>query len=1042
VKKALTYSLHIILLVSPILLWGQHGKNSFRVIGKADGLPSPLTYKVYETSDGFYWLATGNGLARFDGRQFRVFYSFFADSNSITGNIITDLEEDKNHCLWVCSFTNGLSVFDLKKQTWKQYRHPTPDANPLYRICAVHRDKEDAMWIGTMGRGLLKYDYGKDRFVQYLLNKNVVTNGNNPDDNTIRKIADDPEDKHVLWLACMDGLYRFDKTTGQMTQFENIKNGKKSWKDNCFHTILFRKGNIIWLGTWGGGICSFNKETNAFENYPYEPAKYLTDDMSANVVLDLYPYSDTSLYVAAADGGLLEWNIHSHRYYRVIPSGKAPPQMGNAAVMGISATSKGCLWICGKEIYLRSNVYARFGDWQEIYRGGKHKYVYDSQLYYALWVSGSNTYWLACGSGDGVLVYDSNFTFLRSVYTSDRGARETDYRCLGRDSRGTIWLQTRTAPWFYYYDAKENIFRPLKDFYPASPSKEPVTKFVIDKKDRIWTVTDSLLLMYDIGQKQKKVFNICPDPLSDLKLPLTHGQIILDADDRLWIGSNIGLWSFDAGSGKWQHIYPSKLRGIHSLADAAIANIGFDKSKMLWIAPASQGLQVYDPVKRQFIQNYHVSLDAGFRASGVNFLAAAPDGNIWVSSYNGLGVYQKVKNEWEWFDQRDGLVKDYVDQPIFLMPNGKAILAQYNGFMAFDCRHWIRNEFVPRVKITDLELDGIAMAGVESASHLSVEMKTSQKRIDVSFTAVEPFFPGRLQYWYKLDGFDDKWHSTAKNQLQYGGLPPGHFTFHLKAQNSDGIWSPELRFPVNVLTPLYKKWWFAPVLSLGALLLFFALYRYRLLQVLKLQSIRNNISRDLHDDIGSSVSSVNMLSAVANKQLDEKHPVAGLLRQIGQSAQQAGESIDEIVWSINPGNDNAAITFNRIRSYVSGLLESVGIDYQIDLPEPNPGEKLVMEARQDTWLICKEAVNNSIKYAGCSKVSLTIKMGKKYMEIHIADNGKGFDLSQANGGGRNGLRNMKARVTKYRGGKFDIRTSPNNGTDIYCRLPLKNTPKM
>src|SRR5689334_6932472 len=109
----------ILLWVSPI--YSQYYKNSFRLIGKADGLPTLLTNKVYETSDGFLWLATQNGLARFDGKQFKMYYSFFADSNSLTGNMVNDLVEDKNHCLWVSSFTNGLSVYDLKKATWKQY---------------------------------------------------------------------------------------------------------------------------------------------------------------------------------------------------------------------------------------------------------------------------------------------------------------------------------------------------------------------------------------------------------------------------------------------------------------------------------------------------------------------------------------------------------------------------------------------------------------------------------------------------------------------------------------------------------------------------------------------------------------------------------------------------------------------------------------------------------------------------------------------------------------------------------------------------------
>src|SRR5262245_13697634 len=108
------------------------------MIGRADGLPSLMNNKVKETSDGYIWLATTNGLARYDGRKFEMFYSFYADSNTITGNNVSDLEEDGHKQLWISSFSSGLSVYNLETGTWRQYKHPTSDANPVYRICDLH----------------------------------------------------------------------------------------------------------------------------------------------------------------------------------------------------------------------------------------------------------------------------------------------------------------------------------------------------------------------------------------------------------------------------------------------------------------------------------------------------------------------------------------------------------------------------------------------------------------------------------------------------------------------------------------------------------------------------------------------------------------------------------------------------------------------------------------------------------------------------------------------------------------------------------------
>ncbi|MDP4264841.1 MAG: two-component regulator propeller domain-containing protein [Bacteroidota bacterium] len=1040
-RPKLSLGTGLLMLILPLVsLRAQHLSDPFKVIGKSEGLPSLLNNKVYETSDGYLWLATQNGLARFDGRQFKMFYSFYADSNTITGNVITDLEEDSYHQLWISNFSKGISVYNLQKGTWQQFPHPTPDANPTYRVLDIFRDKNDNMWIGTMGRGLLKYDYGKRKFIQYLLNKDLTSDGNDPDDNTVRKITDDPYDSAILWLACMDGLYRFNKNTGQLTRFENIKNGKKDWKDNCFHAMLAPPGNMIWLGTWGGGVITFNKETRSFINYPYDNKGYSRNDVDVNIVFDLYAVSDTSLYVATLDNGLLEWNTVSHKFYPVIAPQGGPTSEKNASIRGISATSNNCLWVCGiNNIYLFNKVYNRFGNWQPLYKKPGPNYT---QLNDALWLPATNRYWLAARSWEGILEYDSNFHFLRIVSVQGREFKEAEYRCIKKDGNGAIWMQTTSAPYFYQYDSTTDRFKKVNDFLPAADSKEPLSRFVIDKKNRIWTVTDSFLLSYNTVTREKAQFSLVPDPESRLQLPLTVARIIIDDNDRIWIATNIGVWSFDTRTRSWEHIFPGKKNGMASLADADIGAIASDRNGKLWVAPSSQGIQVYDPVQEKIEKSFHVSTDPSFHSSAVTYMQPAPDGNMWICTYNGLAVWERDKDQWEWFYQRDGIVKDYADQPIIITQNGKALLAQYDGFTAFDTRHWIRNEFIPRLKIEGIYVDGNPVLAGESDSGSKIEMGSNQKRVSFSFSAIEPLFPDRVQYWYKLDAYDNNWHIAGPGQVEYNGLLPGNYTFHVKAKNSDGLWSKELIIPVTVLAPLWKKWWFVPLGCLSLLLMAYLLYRYRLSQILKMQEMRNRISRNLHDEIGSSVSSVNMLSAVAKRQLEEGHPVRNMLNQIGESAQQAGESIDEIVWSINPGYDVAATTFNRIRNHVSDLFESTGIDYTIELPEVSPAIKLNTELRQDIWLICKEAVNNIIKYSECSYASLSIKWENKLLRIDIQDNGKGFDVDKAIHKNRSGLKNMRARVEKYRRGIFKIESEPGTGTRVYCCIPAKNNPKM
>ena len=413
------------------------------------------------------------------------------------------------------------------------------------------------------------------------------------------------------------------------------------------------------------------------------------------------------------------------------------------------------------------------------------------------------------------------------------------------------------------------------------------------------------------------------------------------------------------------------------------------------------------------------------------------NGKMWLCTPNGLACWEPDNEQWKWYDKEDGLVKDYTDQPINITESGKALLAQYNGFIAFSTDNLTQNDFQPRLRITGLLINGNERDNFEENKTKAIQLKSYEKQINFLFTAVEPVNPGDLEFRYRLSGFDEKWYSTRQNNVLYGALPPGDYVFQLKVQNSDGIWSREIEVPLTLLAPFWQQAWFIISVLLIIALVLYSIYRYRIHQVYKIQELRNTISQNLHDELGSSVSSINMLSEVAVRQMKKEDPVIPLLQQIGQSAQQAGESIDEIIWSVNPEHDVAALTFNRIRSHISQLLEKVGIDYVIELPELSPSAKLNMELRQDIWLICKEAVNNMIKYAHCKNASIKVVLNNQHIELYISDDGNGFDVNQVMRGNRNGLKNMEARVKKYRRGLFRIDSSPSGGTNIFCSLPFE-----
>ncbi len=223
-------------------------------------------------------------------------------------------------------------------------------------------------------------------------------------------------------------------------------------------------------------------------------------------------------------------------------------------------------------------------------------------------------------------------------------------------------------------------------------------------------------------------------------------------------------------------------------------------------------------------------------------------------------------------------------------------------------------------------------------------------------------------------------------------------------------------------------------IALTCVIAFLILF-FRNRQLLKILHIRNAIAGDLHDEIGATLSSVNMLSAVALTRVGDDNETIPLIQQIKNSVQQAGESIDDIIWSVNPANDAAEDTFARIRKYVTELVEAKGLDSIIEIDEPHASLNLPMELRRDIYLVCKEAVNNSLKYSKCTMIKLRISLQNHHLTMTVADNGIGFDPSILQTSLRNGIGNMRHRIQKHKG-IFDLSSTKEKGTAIVCKVQL------
>jgi signal transduction histidine kinase len=258
--------------------------------------------------------------------------------------------------------------------------------------------------------------------------------------------------------------------------------------------------------------------------------------------------------------------------------------------------------------------------------------------------------------------------------------------------------------------------------------------------------------------------------------------------------------------------------------------------------------------------------------------------------------------------------------------------------------------------------------------------------------------------------------------------------FEVKTIGWNGEHSAAASFSFFIATPFWRQWWFVSLGVLAVVIVFYALYRYRIRQLLRLQNVRNSIATDLHDDIGSSLSNISILSELSSKNILHPAKAREFLQRISEEVHTSSQAMDDIIWSVNTRNDSLQDTIARMRRYAAELFDNSDVNCHLQLDENTGNKKLSMEQRRDVYLIYKETLNNIHKHAQAKNVWITVDQGQNYLFMQLKDDGKGFNTNLITH--RNGLKNLQSRVDKWNG-KIKIDSKENKGTTIELKIPLK-----
>jgi len=413
------------------------------------------------------------------------------------------------------------------------------------------------------------------------------------------------------------------------------------------------------------------------------------------------------------------------------------------------------------------------------------------------------------------------------------------------------------------------------------------------------------------------------------------------------------------------------------------------------------------------------------------------DSSIWVGTANGLDKITLGPNN-QFSVQKDLFSEELCGKLIYFIRKNKGTLfVGTTGSVAeIDLNALSRWSTPPPVYVTSVNINGSReIKDLEGNGERLFDPEENSLRFD--FIGISYKSGNKIKYKYTLKGLDKDWSAvTDARSVTYTNIPSGAYTFEVSALSIDNIWSAQpALFHFTIRTPFYRTAGFDVLAILLVAALLYMLYRYRIDHILKVQKVRARIARDLHDDIGATVSSINIVATLAKENLQgSKHDQSVYISRIVEDTKYVQETLGDIVWSINPNNDRFENILARMRRYASELFEARGIDYDFMVSGEEYADevKISMENRQHLYMIFKEAVNNLAKYSNAENATVDFIISKKEIHFTISDNGIGFDKKNCIQG--NGLKNMKERAVLLKG-TLTIASRQGHGTKVDFTMP-------
>jgi signal transduction histidine kinase/ligand-binding sensor domain-containing protein len=970
-----------------------------------DGLPEHTIVGLEQTTEGYLWIATHEGLFRFDGVRFQEFTPAMRAGPPLAQ--IRVMLRDRHGRLWLAkdggmvlcvSAGAVVQVLDLGSSLFRgQPQSMAEDAqggiwvsdyaDSIFRIqqgqvqvfgtaeglgqgsCRLTTDAQGQLWFSQAGRiGVFR----NGRFVT------LITVGQQS-----APLARARRDG--IWLCTGSKLYRYQEG-GDLQAVAGLK--LEPGRSEVEGIVLYEdKLRGLWIGAGSAGLLRYDSRGIQTVDFALPAITTITED------------SEGDLWVGARGGGLNRFRPRAAEVFGLASS------LPFVAVRSACEDGAGTLWAAGENgaLACRTNDLWKLVSSDEGWNGG--------------WVT-----CLAAEAGGGVLLgtrYQGVFRCNNGSFVAlalNRELTNLFIRSLCACANGDLWVGSDSGGTLHRYrDGRLKTF-----ILPAGADN--VRTMAWGTNGNLWAATSNGRLLHVAG-------DVLTDETTDVLPPSHKGSrcLLLTSDGSLWIGSA------GQGLGRFKNGRYFEFRSHHGLWDEYISQILADEQGRLWIAGNRGVFQVARSELEAVAEGraFRVRSVVLGRGEGLPNLRATfgvwplgarcRDGRLLMPMLTGLAVIQP-----------NLLRKNTLPPPVVIEQ------LRVNGQIAATRGNVGEADHAP----------GLAPVNLHTAP-ASLRLGPGVKQMEFEFTALNLASPENVTFRYKLEGMDQDWVDAGATRFaRYPSVPPADYRFRVIACGHDGIWN-EIGASVafSVRPYLWEAAWFriaAPVSAAGLLgggLLFTVRRRYRrkierLEQRQALERERTRIAQDLHDDLGSGLVEINFGSELAQDPALGVVEVREHTREIGARAREMVTALDEIVWAVNPKHDTVASLATYFCQYAQHFLVATPVRCHLAVASDLPAAPLNAEQRHSLFLAFKEALCNAVQHSGATDVRLAIAAPDGILTVTVSDNGRGMDpAAPGERVGADGLDNMRRRL-QHLGGCCELVSAPGEGTTVAFKVPL------